>query len=146
MRVHAPEKPDTDSAEERWLLDSLPPFPAIALRALNLNALLTTHLGNPLAEGGQVGRLSALASQGPALDNNKLDQIAALPLGGRVKINPWDDKAEMVKTAPVAITSARDKMPFEVTPFYPRLARFGAGAATPSATPNATAANTNSGN
>ncbi len=30
----------------------------------------------------------------------------------------------MVKTAPVAITSARDKMPFEVTPFYPRLARY----------------------
>jgi len=119
---------------------------ALQARALNLNALLTTHLGNPLAEGGQVGRLSALASQGPALDNNKLDQIAALPLGGRVKINPWDDKAEMVKTPPVAITSARDKMPFEVTPFYPRLARFGAGAATPSATPNATAANTNSGN
>jgi hypothetical protein len=58
-----------------------------------------------------------------------------------VKINPWDDKAEMVKTAPVAITSARDKMPFEVTPFFPRLARFGTGVA-PSATPTTAAANT----
>jgi hypothetical protein len=100
---------------------------ALQARTPQLSALLTTHLGNPLAEAGTVNRLSALAQQGPALDNNKLDQIAALPLGGRVKINPWDDKAEMVKTAPVAITSARDKMPFEVTPFYPRLARFGAG-------------------
>src|SRR5689334_1567062 len=107
---------------------------ALQVRAGALNALLTTHLGNPLAEGGQVGRLSALATQGPALDNNKLDQIAALPLGGRVKINPWDDKAEMVKTAPVAITSARDKMPFEVTPFFPRLSRYGANAA-PAAAP-----------
>jgi hypothetical protein len=106
---------------------------ALQQRAPALSALLTTHLGNPLAEGGQVGRLSALATQGPALDNNKLDQIAALPLGGRVKINPWDDKAEMVKTAPVAITSARDKMPFEVTPFFPRLARYGANAAPVSA-------------
>ncbi len=52
-------------------------------------------------------------------------------LGGRIKVNSWDDKAEMVKTAPVAITSARDKMPFEVTPFYPRLARFGASTTTP---------------
>jgi hypothetical protein len=120
---------------------------ALQVRAGNLNALLTTHLGNPLAEGGTVNRLSALAQQGPTLDNNKLDQIAALPLGGRVKINPWDDKAEMVKTAPVAITSARDKMPFEVTPFYPRLARFGtgAGAAAPGATPT-TATNANPGN
>ena len=104
---------------------------ALQLRTPQLSALLTTHLGNPLAEGGQVLRLSALSTQGPALDNTKLDQIAALPLGGRVKINPWDDKAEMVKTAPVAITSARDKMPFEVTPFYPRLARFGTNNAAP---------------
>jgi hypothetical protein len=97
---------------------------ALQARTPQLNALLTTHLGNPLTENGTISRLSALATKGPALDNNKLDQVAALPLGGRVKINPWDDKAEMVKTAPVAITSARDKMPFEVTPFYPRLARW----------------------
>jgi hypothetical protein len=118
-------------------------FKALQARAPQLNALLTTHLGNPLAENGTISRLSALSTKGPALDNNKLDQVAALPLGGRVKINPWDDKAEMVKTSPVAITSARDKMPFEVTPFYPRLARW--GASTPSATPT-TAANSPSGN
>jgi hypothetical protein len=113
---------------------------ALQQRAPALSALLTTHLGNPLAEAGQVSRLSALSTQGPALDNNKLDQIAALPLGGRVKINPWDDKAEMVKTAPVAITSARDKMPFEVTPFFPRLSRYGGNAvpAAPTTAANST--------
>ena len=117
---------------------------ALQARAPQLNALLTTHLGNPLAQGGSISRLTALSTHGPALDNSKLDQVAALPLGGRVKINPWDDKAEMVKTAPVAITSARDKMPFEVTPFYPRLARWGAAAA-PS-TPATSASNSPSGN
>jgi hypothetical protein len=106
---------------------------ALQQRAPALSALLTTHLGNPLATNGSVTRLSALAMQGPVLENTKLDQIAALPLGGRVKVNPWDNKAEMVKTAPVAITSARDKMPFEVTPFFPRLARYGANLATPAA-------------
>jgi Peptidase family M48 len=125
-------------------LDSVGLFlKALQLRAPQLSALLTTHLGNPLAENGTVIRLPGLALQGPALDNAKLDQIAALPLGGRVKINPWDDKAEMVKTAPVAITSARDKMPFEVTPFFPRLARYGANTAPAAPT---TAANTTSGN
>jgi hypothetical protein len=117
---------------------------ALQQKAPQLNALLTTHLGNPLAENGTIDRLSALAAQGPALDNTKLDQIAALPLGGRVKINPWNDHAEMVKTAPVAITSARDKMPFEVTPFYPRLARYGAG--TTNGAPTTAAANSTSGN
>ncbi len=119
-------------------------FKALQARAPQLNALLTTHLGNPLAANGTISRLSELSSKGPALDNNKLDQVAALPLGGRVKVNPWDDRAEMVKTAPVAITSARDKMPFEVTPFYPRLARFGTST-TPAAVPT-TATNAPSGN
>ena len=113
-------------------------------RAPQLNALLTTRLGNSLTSNGTLTRLPALATQGPALDINKLDQVAALPLGGRVKINPWNDRAEMVKTTPVAITSARDKMPFEVTPFYPRLARFGAQTV-PSA-PATAAANSNTSN
>ena len=126
-------------------LDSVGLFlKALQARTPQLNALLTTHLGNPLAQNGSLSRLTALSTQGPALDNTKLDQVAALPLGGRVKINPWDDRAEMVKTAPVAITSARDKMPFEVTPFYPRLARYGVSNA-PTAAPT-TAANSPSGN
>jgi len=119
---------------------------ALQQRAPQLGALLTTHLGNSLAVNGTITRLSGLATQGPALDNNKLDQIAALPLGGRVKINPWDDKAEMVKASPVAITSARDKMPFEVTPFFPRLIRYGTGVAAPAATPTTAAATPSSGN
>src|SRR5438477_7140998 len=78
-----------------------------------------------MAEGAAVTRMSQLMGSAPQVDWNKLDQIAALPMGGRVKLNPWDDKVELVKSQPVAITSARDKMPFEVTPFFPRLTRTG---------------------
>jgi hypothetical protein len=100
-------------------------------RAPELSALLTAHLGNSFTtDKGQLTRLSALAAMGPALDPAKLDQIAALPMGGRVKLNGWTDRVELTKSAPVAITSARDKMPFEVTPFYPRLSRL-TGDATP---------------
>jgi hypothetical protein len=66
----------------------------------------------------------------PTLDESKLDQIAALPLGGRIKLDPWGDHVEMIKAAAVSYTSVRDKMPFEVTPFFPRLTRLGSGAAT----------------
>ncbi|MGC2245433.1 MAG: hypothetical protein WA609_02410, partial [Terriglobales bacterium] len=106
-----------------------------------LSALLQAHLGNNMVEDGKVTRMAALESSAPALDWNKLDQIAALPLGGRVKLNPWDDKVEMVKAQPVAITSARDKMPFEVTPFFPRLTRYNASAPTGGSTPPTQAAN-----
>ena len=107
-------------------------------RAVALNALLTAHLGNSMAEGAAVTRMSQLMGSAPQVDWNKLDQIAALPLGGRVKLNPWDDKVELVKSQPVAITSARDKMPFEVTPFFPRLTRTGTA---DNATVNGNAAN-----
>jgi hypothetical protein len=93
-------------------------------RAPTISALLTAHLGNSFTDDkGQLTRLTALTTSGPALDPNKLDQIAALPMGGRVKLNAWTNRVELAKTAPVAITSARDKMPFEVTPFFPRLSR-----------------------
>ncbi len=117
-------------------------------RAPQLTSLLQAHLGNSIAENGTVTRMAWLVNSAPALDWNKLDQIAALPLGGRVKLNAWDDKVEIVKAQPVAITSARDKMPFEVTPFFPRLARFNAGTApavtpAPATTANASPASTN---
>ena len=112
----------------------------LAARGPQLSALLTAHLGNNFTDNkGGVARMASLLNVGPALDPNKLDQIAALPLGGRVKLNAWDDKVELIKAAPVAITSARDKMPFEVTPFFPRLTRIVSGGNTGNPT---TAANT----
>jgi hypothetical protein len=71
--------------------------------------------------------MSALANSGPELKPDRLDQIAALPLGGRLKVNPWDDQVELVKATPVTLLSARDKMPFEVTPFFPHLTRINNG-------------------
>jgi hypothetical protein len=112
----------------------------LATRAPQLSALLTAHLGNNFTDSkGQIDRLPILMTSAPALDPNKLDQIAALPLGGRVKLNPWTNQVELIKTTPVAITSARDKMPFEVTPFFPRLTRITSGGNTGNPT---TAANT----
>ncbi|MGA2359534.1 MAG: M48 family metalloprotease [Terriglobales bacterium] len=118
---------------------------ALQARAPQLSALLQAHLGNNITENGIVTRMAQLGTSAPALDWNKLDQIAALPLGGRVKLNPWDDKVEIVKAQPVAITSARDKMPFEVTPFFPRLSRYSTASApaTTAAAPTTTATTAN---
>src|SRR5882762_5760268 len=99
----------------------------VAARGPALSALLTPHLGTGFTDGkGALDRMVALMNSAPPLDPNKLDQVAALPLGGRVKLNAWDGRAELIKTTPVAITSARIKMPLEVTPFFPRLTRYGA--------------------
>jgi hypothetical protein len=45
-------------------------------------------------------------------------------LGGRIKLDPWSSRIELIKTKPVALANSREKMPFEVTPFFPYLSRF----------------------
>jgi Peptidase family M48 len=115
----------------------------LSARASVLSALLTPHLGNSFVDDkGNITRLAALMTSAPNLDESKLDQIAALPLGGRIKMDPWEDRVEMVKAAPVTITSMRDKMPFEVTPFFPRLTRLGTAAAAAATTAENSASKT----
>jgi hypothetical protein len=109
----------------------------LAARGPALSALLTPHLGTGFADRkGSMNRMVGLMNSAPALDPDKLDQIAALPLGGRVKLNAWDDHVELIKTMPLAIMSARYKRPLEVTPSFPSLSRSGAPA-NPNTTANA---------
>jgi hypothetical protein len=84
------------------------------------------HLGNSLAAGKSI-RMSALLASAPELDQKRLDQIAALPLGGRIKVDPWSDQVELSKAKPVALTSAHEKMEFEITPVFPYLTRLSVG-------------------
>ncbi|MFY9647775.1 MAG: M48 family metalloprotease [Terriglobales bacterium] len=111
---------------------------AVEARAPQLKNLIRAHLGESLLNGNAT-RMSSLMTSSPQFDPKKPDQIAALPLGGRVKVDPWNNQLELIKTKPVAITTAAEKMPFEVTPFFPFLTRLGtaapektAAAATPS--------------
>jgi len=54
---------------------------------------------------------------------NQLDQIAALPLGSRIKLDPWSDTIEMQKSKSPPLASASENRPFEVSPFFPYLKR-----------------------
>jgi hypothetical protein len=84
----------------------------------SLSALINPHLGNSVYIASQ------LTTSAPNLDPSKLDQISALPIGARIKLDPWSDHVEFVKAKPVPLLSAREKMPFEVTPFMPFLTRY----------------------
>jgi hypothetical protein len=84
----------------------------------NLPALINPRLGN------KVFLASALMTSAPNLDPSKIDQISALPIGARVKLDPWTDHVDLLKAKPIPLLSAREKMPFEVTPFMPYLTRY----------------------
>ncbi|HTU41080.1 MAG TPA: M48 family metalloprotease [Candidatus Aquilonibacter sp.] len=95
------------------------------LRALHdrspvLTNLIRPHLGNRMANGKST-RMAELLNSAPALEKQSLDQIAALPIGSRIKLDPWSNQITMMNTNPVAPLSAGEKMPFEVSPFFPFL-------------------------
>ena len=95
---------------------------ALQQSAPELPNLIRPHLGDSMASNKSI-RMSALLSSAPQLEPQRTDQIAALPLGGRIKLDPWTDQVELAKAKPVALVSAREKMPFAITPFFPYLTR-----------------------
>jgi Peptidase family M48 len=112
---------------------------AVQARAPQLKNLIRAHLGDSLLNGNAT-RMSPLMTASAQFDPKKTDQVAALPLGGRVKVDPWNNQLELIKTKPVAITTAAEKMPFEVTPFFPFLTRLGATPEKTAPAPEKTAA------
>ena len=95
---------------------------ALDSRQKEIPNLISGHLGNRVPEINDLKSTMALdAAHGP----QNLQKIAALPLGGRVKIDPWNDTLAMIKSKPIGTVAEREKMPFEVTPFMPYLTRYG---------------------
>jgi hypothetical protein len=90
---------------------------AIAANAKALTNLIQPHLWDYIVEGGQ--SLAALMQKAPALMPERLDQIAALPLGARLVVDPWSDRLDLLKTPSVPLTSAREKVPLAITPLMP---------------------------
>jgi hypothetical protein len=95
-------------------------------RRAALPHLIRSDMGNSLKTGiGPDLRMRELTATAPKLEPKKVTQIAALPLGGRIRVDPWNNRIEISKNKPVTLLTAREKMPFELTPIYPHLTRLG---------------------
>jgi hypothetical protein len=73
---------------------------ALANERGRLPNLFGAHLGDRLegASGENTLRMAELMAGAPQLQPRKLDQIAALPLGSRLLLDPWSGQVSMVKT------------------------------------------------
>jgi hypothetical protein len=98
---------------------------ALQSRQKEIPNLISAHLGD------RVPVIADLRTAATPDTKQNPQLIAALPIGGRVKVDPWFDKLELIKSKPVGAIAEREKMPFEVTPFMPYLTRFGSEAAKP---------------
>lgn len=72
----------------------------------------------------------------PTLQPGKIDQIAALPLGGRIRVNSWNNTIQLVKGNTTNLLSTREKMQFEIAPMHLYLTRQSAETASSSASRN----------
>jgi hypothetical protein len=95
----------------------------LSARGEGLPHLLRPLLGNGMADRAGELRMSELMTNAPELKMDATDQVSALPLGTRVKIDPWTSQLTLVKGRSVALLSAREKKPFEITPMMLHLTR-----------------------
>jgi len=102
-------------------------FQALQTRQKEIPNLISAHLGNrvPNLPNLRSAPVAAPVETAAAGDTKAAGapKLAALPIGGRVKMDPWSDKLEMLKSKPVGVVAEREKMPFEVTPFVLYLTR-----------------------
>lgn len=109
---------------------------AVRSRAKEIPNLISPHLGDCLSANwvvasavfaGQAGaeKDKDVSGEKAALADDKVDKnvIAALPLGGRIKIDPWNDQLRMLKSKPVGMVAEAENTPFLIAPFMFYLTR-----------------------
>jgi len=97
-------------------------FQALKNRSKEIPNLISPHLGDRVPTSWTIG--SGAISEKPG-EKPATSFIAALPLGGRIKVDPWNDQLQMLKSKPVGVVAESEKMPFQVTPVIFYLTRQG---------------------
>jgi hypothetical protein len=95
----------------------------LAARSNEVPHLVSPLLGNRMADGHKELRLPGLMDRAPELRVRDTDQIAALPLGSRIRIDPWSNQLRLLKTPAMVPLLAKEKLPFQITPFMLHLTR-----------------------
>jgi hypothetical protein len=85
-------------------------------RQKGLKALNDPQLGDSLIKPDGTFWMQAMIPKAPKLNNTDLKQVAAVPLSSYLRFDPWTDQVLKLNVAPEILLSARDKLPFEITP------------------------------
>jgi hypothetical protein len=97
---------------------------ALKNRSKEIPDLISPHLGDRVPTNWTLASATPSAESLPESGNRPPDNtIVALPLGGRIKVNPWNDQLRMLKSKPAGMVAESEKMPFQITPFLFYLTR-----------------------
>ena len=92
---------------------------AVAANTKKLPNLIQPHLAEEVTSSGSGVRLGALMKQAPQLAPNSLEQVAALPLGARLAVEPWTSRLELLRNTNAPALSTREKLPLAIAPLMP---------------------------
>jgi hypothetical protein len=96
---------------------------ALKNRSKEIPNLISPHLGDRVASNWTVA--AAVFSGEPPDAKPAANVVAALPLGARIKVDPWNDQLKMLKSKPLGLVAETEKMPFQITPLVFYLTRPG---------------------
>jgi hypothetical protein len=102
--------PYNDSTETAKLF-----LAALKKQSKDFPNLVSPHLGERLPTSWAVAAAVPSAALPKAMPNTVA--TVALPLGGRVKVDPWTDQLQMAKSKLAAPMSEAERMSFQITPF-----------------------------
>lgn len=96
---------------------------ALVSKGTAVMQLTQARIGNAIADANGAMLLPDLIAAAPKLESGNTQQIAALPLVSRVRLDAWTNRTELIRAKAVPLLSANEKMPFEVTPVVLSLKR-----------------------
>jgi len=90
---------------------------ALKNRSKDIPNLISPNLGDRVPTNWTIAPEEYFAESD---EKAKADTIVALPLGGRIAIDPWNDQLRMLKSNSAGMVAESEKMPFQITPlvFY----------------------------
>ena len=93
---------------------------ALQSRSKEIPNLISPHLGDRMPTNWTIAStaLSGPAPKGKAADMPATASIVALPLGGRIKVDPFSNQLHFLNSKSVGLVSENERMPFEVTPAF----------------------------
>ena len=96
---------------------------AVRDRSKEIPNLISPHLGDRVPASLTVASAVSAAAAAAPEQKPAGNAIAALPLGGRVKVDPWNDQLRLLKSKPVGIVGEAENAPFQIMPFMFYLTR-----------------------
>ena len=97
---------------------------AVRNRAREIPNLISPHLGDRISAGWTaVSGAPASGDKSSAGDKPVANAIVALPLGGRIRVDPWNDQLHLLKSKPVGTVAEGENTPLQITPFMLYLTR-----------------------